>query len=232
MPKKPEPYPSDVSDEEWAFCAPYLTLRKEDAPQREPDLRAVFDAWRYLVRAGCPWRLMPHDLSPWRVVYEQTQRWNQAGRFEAMAHDLRVLLRVLAERALRPPATPLKRSTKIALAVIALVSLLETLAFSGTYLLVSRHYVSTDNAQVDGDQIAINAPSSGAVIDWSIGDGSTVRTNQIVGRIRAVGGGAQPQHVIRSPGPGTIAVSRYGQYDPSPTTLSRSRNTIAGTPLA
>ena len=47
-------YPSDVSDEEWAFCAPYLTLMKEDAPQREYPMRTMFNAVRYMVRAGCP----------------------------------------------------------------------------------------------------------------------------------------------------------------------------------
>ena len=46
-------YPSDVSDEEWAFCAPYLTLMKEDAPQREYPMRSLFNAARYMVRAGC-----------------------------------------------------------------------------------------------------------------------------------------------------------------------------------
>ena len=52
-------YPRDVTDEEWAFCAPYLTLMKEDAAQREYPLRAVFNALRWFVRAGCPWRLLP-----------------------------------------------------------------------------------------------------------------------------------------------------------------------------
>src|SRR5882757_3226242 len=90
-----------------------------------------------------------------------------------------------------PPAiSRLKRSTKIALVVLALVSLLEAIAFSGTYFLYSRHYVSTDNAQVDGDKIRINAPSTGTVTDWSIGEGSIVRTNQVVGRIQDVGSGA------------------------------------------
>ena len=83
-------YPSDVSDEEWSFCAPYLTLMKEEAPQRDHPLREVFDALRWFVRAGCPWRMMPNDLPPWHVVYQQTQRWIKARCFEAMAHDLRV----------------------------------------------------------------------------------------------------------------------------------------------
>jgi len=58
-------YPSDVSDEEWAFVAPYLTLCKEDAEQRDFPLRAVFNAVRYVVRSGIPWRMMPNDLSCW-----------------------------------------------------------------------------------------------------------------------------------------------------------------------
>lgn len=69
-----KPYPSDVSDEEWAFVAPYLTLMREDAPQREYSLREVFDALRYAVRAGEAWRMMPHDLPPWDIVYQQTRR--------------------------------------------------------------------------------------------------------------------------------------------------------------
>ncbi len=47
-------YPSDVSDEEWAFVAPYLTLCKEDAEQRDYPLRTVFNAVRYVVRSGIP----------------------------------------------------------------------------------------------------------------------------------------------------------------------------------
>ena len=111
MPRKAEPYPSDVSDEEWAFCAPYLSLMREDAPQRGYPLRAVFNALRYMVRAGCPWRLLPHDLPPWRVVSEQAARWNRAGCFEAMAHDLRMLLRVLAGRTGEPSAVILDSRT-------------------------------------------------------------------------------------------------------------------------
>jgi transposase len=96
--QKVRSYPTDVSDEEWEFCAPYLTLMKEDAPQREHSMRAIFNALRYMVRAGCPWRLMPHDLPPWTAVHQQTQRWIRAGCFEAMAHDLRLLVRVLLEK--------------------------------------------------------------------------------------------------------------------------------------
>jgi len=97
MKEKERRLPTDVSDEEWEFCAPYLTLMREDAPQREHDMREIFNALRWLVRTGCPWRLMPTNMPPWKAIYEQTQRWIRAGVFEAMAHDLRVLLRILLE---------------------------------------------------------------------------------------------------------------------------------------
>ena len=53
---------------------------------------------RYLVQSGAPWRLMPHDLPPWPLVYQQTRRWMAAGCFEAIVHDLRILLRRAAGR--------------------------------------------------------------------------------------------------------------------------------------
>src|SRR3954468_21651618 len=96
MAKQRKPYPSDVSDDEWSFCAPYLTLMNEQAPQRVHPLREIFNALRYLVKMGGVWRMMPHDLPPWQMVYQQTQRWIKAGCFEAMAHDLRVVLRQVA----------------------------------------------------------------------------------------------------------------------------------------
>ena len=104
-------YPSDVTDEEWSFCAPYLTLMKEDAPQRDYTMRALFNAVRYMVRAGCPWRMIPHDLPPWSTVHQQAQRWIKAGCFEALAQDLRKLLRMLAERAAGPTAAILDGRT-------------------------------------------------------------------------------------------------------------------------
>lgn len=99
-----KPYPSDVSDDEWSFVAPYLILMKEDAPQREHDLREVFNGLRWIVRTGAQWRMMPHDLPPWAAVYQQTQRWLKAGVFEAIVHDLRALLRLAEGRNEEPSA--------------------------------------------------------------------------------------------------------------------------------
>src|SRR5215813_12390757 len=99
-----KPYPSDVSDEEWAFAAPYLTLMTEEAPQREHSLREVFNGLRWMVRAGATWRMMPNDLPPWYTVFQQSQRWIRAGVFAAMVNDLRALLRVAGGRAADPTA--------------------------------------------------------------------------------------------------------------------------------
>src|SRR5512146_645019 len=98
-------YPSDVNDDEWAFAAPYLTLMTEDAPQRNYALREVFNGLRWIVRTGASWRMMPHDLPPWWVVYQQSQRWLRAGVFEAMVHDLRMLLRLAEGRREQPSGT-------------------------------------------------------------------------------------------------------------------------------
>ncbi len=99
-----KPYPSDVSDPEWSFVAPYLTLMSLDAPQRDHDLREVFNGLRWLVRAGASWRMLPHDLPPWAAVYQQTHRWLIAGSFDAIVHDLRVILRLAAGRDAEPTA--------------------------------------------------------------------------------------------------------------------------------
>ncbi len=109
--RQPGVYPTNVTDEEWAFVAPYLCLMKEDAPQREHSLRAVFDALRYVVRVGYPWRLLPNDLPPWQIVHQQAQRWLAARVLETMVHDLRMILRLVVERPEQPTATVLDART-------------------------------------------------------------------------------------------------------------------------
>ena len=104
-------YPSDVSDEEWAFVAPYLTLIRVTSPQREHSLREVFNGLRWIVRTGAQWRYMPHDLPPWPAVYQQTQRWIRSDVFQAMANDLRALLRKLQGREAQPTGSAMDART-------------------------------------------------------------------------------------------------------------------------
>jgi transposase len=104
-------YPSDVSDDEWGLVAPYLTLLPEESGQRVHGLRAVFNGLRYIVKTGAPWRFMPNDLPPWEIVYQQARRWLSAGCFEALAEDLRVILRLAAGRAAQPTAAVIDSRT-------------------------------------------------------------------------------------------------------------------------
>jgi transposase len=104
-------YPSDVTDGEWEFLLPYLTLMREDAPQREDALRELFNALRYVVKTGCQWRFLPHDFPPWTAVYQQARRWNEAHVFEAAAHDLREMIRLAMERGPHPTAVVLDERT-------------------------------------------------------------------------------------------------------------------------
>jgi len=106
-----KPYPTDVSDEEWSFAAPYLTLMSEEAPQRRYELREMFNALRWIARAGSAWRMLPTNFPPWELVYQQTQRWLNAGCFEAMVNDLRSILRVARERESQPSAVILDGRT-------------------------------------------------------------------------------------------------------------------------
>ena len=108
-PRKPSP--SDVSEEEWAFVAPYLALVREDAPQRRHDLREVFNGLRWLVRTGAEWRMLPHDFPRWDAEYQQTRRWFDAGVFAAIVHDLRSGSRLDAGRTGQPSAAILDSRT-------------------------------------------------------------------------------------------------------------------------
>ena len=116
----------------------------------------------------------------------------------------------------------LKRSTRVGVLVIAVLALIAAGAFTASYVLDARHYVSTDNAQVDGDKIAINAPSSGTLIDWRAPLGTQLSRDEVVGRIKITGGFVQPQQTIRAPGDGTVAVDNTleGSYVAAGTQLA------------
>jgi transposase len=88
----------------FAYSCSEFSLLPVDAEQRRHDLREVFNALRWLVRSDAHRRMLPHDLQPRAAVYQQTQRWFRAGCFEAMSHDLRLLLRLAAVREATPTA--------------------------------------------------------------------------------------------------------------------------------
>jgi multidrug resistance efflux pump len=101
---------------------------------------------------------------------------------------------------------PLKRATKIRLFVILGLAVLAAVGFLAYYIVNTSNYVTTDNAQIDGNQISINAPATGTLIDWRGQQGTALHKNAPVGRIEIQGGYVRPQMVIRSPADGVVAV--------------------------
>ena len=93
-----KPYPSDVSDEEWNFAAPYLALIDEQAPAKPQHARSVQCA----ALVGPRWRLVPNDLPPWPVVYQQFRRCDDARYFDAMVSDMRSIIRTAEGRPDQP----------------------------------------------------------------------------------------------------------------------------------
>ena len=108
-----------------------------------------------------------------------------------------------------PEAAPKKRMSRkarIRLLVIVVVAVLIAAAFLVRYIIDTSNYVTTDNAQVDGNQISINAPTSGTLLDWHGQVGAALHNNAVIGRIEQQGAFVQPQMPIRAPGDGTVAV--------------------------
>lgn len=104
-----------------------------------------------------------------------------------------------------PGQRKLKRSTRIALIVILIATLIAGAGFGTSYFLNARRYVNTDNAQIDGHQILINAPADGTLVDWRIAQGTVIHKNELVGRIKINNGFTQPLMSIRAPSDGTVA---------------------------
>ena len=65
--RKPRPYPTEITEDAWAFVAPYLTVIATQSPQRQYDVRVMFNALRWIIRAGAPWRLLPNDPMIFRL---------------------------------------------------------------------------------------------------------------------------------------------------------------------
>jgi putative transposase len=99
-----EPYPSDLTDEQWAVLAPYLSARS--GPGRPPtlDLRAVVNALFYQARTGCQWRYLPRDFPHWTAVRYYFDRWTADGTWEELNRRLVEQVRQQRGRAAQPTA--------------------------------------------------------------------------------------------------------------------------------
>ena len=99
---KRKPYPTDATDEQWGKIERHLSPAKPGGRPTEHPPREIFDAIVYIARAGCAWRMLPHDLPPWQTVYKQFRRWAEDGSLESLHTALHLDLRVLAGREPEP----------------------------------------------------------------------------------------------------------------------------------
>jgi putative transposase len=114
-----KPYPSDVTDQQWALIEPLFPRpprRPRPGRPRAVDLREVVNALFYHAREGCSWRALPHDFPAWDCVYHYFRQWSADGTWQKILDVLRPLARVQAGRALTPSAAAIdSQSVKTAL---------------------------------------------------------------------------------------------------------------------
>ena len=97
-------YPTDLSDDEWRCISPHLPEPAGQGRPRLHGLRAILDAVFYVLKSGCPWRLLPRDFPPWKTVYDWFRRWRIDGTWERLNTELRERLRCRLGRNPNPSA--------------------------------------------------------------------------------------------------------------------------------
>ncbi len=99
-----KPYPTDLSDSQWSCLESNLPAPKATERPRIHSPREILDAIFYVLRSGCPWRLLPHDFPPWKTVFHYFRAWRIDGTWERMNRAIRERLRIRLERNPEPSA--------------------------------------------------------------------------------------------------------------------------------
>jgi len=99
-----KPYPSDLTDAQWQELAPLLPAAKPGGRPRTVDMREVINAILYVLRSGCTWRMVPHDLPPWSTAWGYFRRWRKNGTWERIHDALRPKVREMEGRDPSPSA--------------------------------------------------------------------------------------------------------------------------------
>jgi putative transposase len=106
-----KPYPTDLTDEQWELLRPLLPDARPGGRPRRVELREVMNALLYVLRTGCPWRHLPHDLPPWGTVWAYFRRWRDDGTLERVHDELRAQARRAVGRDPQPSAGSLDSQT-------------------------------------------------------------------------------------------------------------------------
>ena len=99
-----KPYPTDLTDDEWALLEPYVPIAKRGGRPEHYPKREILNGIFYIVRGGCAWRLLPHDFPPWQIVYHYFWIWRQDGTWPLMHDLLRGDVRVASGKHRQPSA--------------------------------------------------------------------------------------------------------------------------------
>src|SRR5713226_2244310 len=105
------PYPSDVTDEQWTILKRLLPPARPGGRPRSVDLRQVVNAIFYLTRSGCSWRMLPRDFPPWKTVYNYFEAWKLDGTWKNLVASLREAVRQRAGREPTPSAGSIDSQT-------------------------------------------------------------------------------------------------------------------------
>ena len=97
-------YPTDLTDAEWKHIEPFVPAPKCRGRQRIHSPREILNAVFYILRSGCPWRLLPRDFPPWKTVYHYFRQWRLQGVWEQLHSVLRERLRIRLGRNPQPSA--------------------------------------------------------------------------------------------------------------------------------
>src|SRR6516165_2805529 len=99
-----KPYPTDLTNEQWKLVEPLLPPAKPGGRPRKTDLREVLNALFYLNRAGCQWRMLPHEFPPWKTVYNYFRTWIDLAVWHEILATLRIEVRLHDDREITPSA--------------------------------------------------------------------------------------------------------------------------------
>jgi putative transposase len=105
------PYTTDLTDEEWQILKPLLPPEKSGGRPRKYAMREVLNGIQYILRGGCAWRLMPHDLPHWQTAYQTFRAWRQDGTWVRIHDQLRDCVRTALGRHPQPSAAIIDAQT-------------------------------------------------------------------------------------------------------------------------